>query len=118
MLSYVSDPEKPFVEVTVEGHITEDELHEGIRQLRAEVVTGQKSRVLEVIHDFKGMDFAAIWTDLRDGLPLARYVDKVAVVADQRWIQELSGLGCLITKAELKVFDLARLDEARTWIAQ
>ncbi len=50
-------------------------------------------------------------------MPLAQKVERVAVVADQAWIRGLAELGHLFTRAELKVFTLEELPQARAWIA-
>ena len=48
---------------------------------------------------------------------LKAWIDRVAVAADQAWIRRFAALGHLFTKAELKVFALEDLAEARAWIA-
>jgi hypothetical protein len=55
-------------------------------------------------------------TDIRLGAPLAQKVDRIAVVADRKWIRQLAELGHLFTKAKLKVFALDDLAQARAWI--
>jgi hypothetical protein len=45
-----------------------------------------------------------------------RKVERVAVVADQTWIRQLAELGHLFTRAELKVFAMDELAQARAWI--
>ena len=91
-------PGSPVVEINVEGSITNKDLE-------------------QIIQHFTGMELAALWTDIRLGVPFAQKVDRVAVVADQKWIRQLAELGHLFTRAELKVFALDDLAQARAWIA-
>ena len=72
--------------------------------------------MIEIIQHFTGMELAALWTDIRLGVPLAQKVDRIAVVADQKWIRQLAELGHLFTMAGLKVFALGELAQARAWI--
>ncbi len=117
MIGYSTQPGSPVVEITVEGSITNPELEETIKGLQAGFDQGGKSRIIEIIRHFTGMELSALWTDIRLGVPLAQKVDRVAVVADQTWIRQFADVGRLFTKAELKVFAPAQLDEARAWIA-
>jgi hypothetical protein len=117
MIQYSTQPGSPVVEITVEGTLTNKDLEEAINGLHSRFDQDGKTRVIEIIRHFTGMELAALWTDIRLGVPLARKVDRVAVVADQKWIRQLAELGRLFTKAQLKVFALDELAQARAWIA-
>jgi hypothetical protein len=116
MIRYSTQPGSPVVEITAEGAITNQELEETIKGLQAEFDQNGKTRVIEIIQHFTGIEPAAIWTDIRLGVPLARKIARVAVVADQRWVRQLAELGHLFTRAKLKVFAPAELGQARAWI--
>jgi hypothetical protein len=118
MIRYSTELNSPVVELTVEGKITDADLKANMERLRDDLERNGKTRILEVIEHFTGMEPQALWTDFRLGLPLARKVSRVAVVADQAWIRAASHLGRFFTSAELRAFEPAELDEARTWIAQ
>ena len=116
MIRYSTEPGSPVVEITIEGSITNKDLEETINALHAEFDQNGKSRVIEIIRHFTGMELAALWTDIRLGVPLARKIERVAVVADQTWIRQFAELGRLFTRAELKVFAPDDLAQARAWI--
>jgi hypothetical protein len=118
MIGYSTQPNSPVVELTVEGRVTDADLKASIERLREDLERNGKTRILEVIQGFTGMEPQALWTDVRLGLPLANKVSRVAVVADQAWIRSATHLGRFFTSAELKTFEPAELDEARTWIAR
>jgi hypothetical protein len=117
MIRYSTQPDSPVVEVTVEGTVTNDELEAAIKALQVGFEQNGKTRVIEIIQHFTGIELSAIWTDFRLGVPLARKIERVAVVADQRWVRQMAGLGHLFTRAELKVFAPEQLVSARAWIA-
>lgn len=117
MIHYSTQPGSPVVEITVEGSLTNKDLEEAINRLQSEFDQNGKTRVIEVIRRFTGMELAALWTDVRLGVPLAKKIARVAVVADQAWIRQLAELGHLFTRAELKIFPLEELAQARVWIA-
>jgi hypothetical protein len=116
MIRHSTQPGSPVVEITVEGTITNKDLEETINELQSGFDQDGKTRVIEIIQHFTGMELAALWTDVRLGVPLAKKVERVAVVADQKWIRQLAELGHLFTRAELKVFALDELAQARAWI--
>jgi hypothetical protein len=116
MIHYSTQPGSPVVEITVEGSLSNRDLEEAIGHIHSEFDQNGKTRVLEIIRHFTGMELAALWTDIRLGVPLARKIDRVAIVADQRWIRQLAEVGRLFTKAEMKIFAPENLAEARAWI--
>lgn len=118
MIRYSTEPNSPVVEIKVDGKVTDAELTASIERLREDLEQHGKTRVLEVIEHFTGIEPQALWTDLTKGPPLAQKVSRVAVVADQAWIRAATHLGRFFTRAELKAFEPSELDEARTWIAR
>ncbi|MGC1301968.1 MAG: STAS/SEC14 domain-containing protein [Caulobacteraceae bacterium] len=116
MIHYSTQPGSPVVEIKVEGHVANLELEESIRQLRIDIEQNHKTRLIEIIEHFTGIEPAAIWTDLKLGLPLAQKVTRVAVVADQAWIRMMTEFGQFFTRAEVKSFEPAEIDQARAWI--
>jgi SpoIIAA-like len=117
MIRYTTQPGSPVVEIRANGTITTQELKDAITALRADFEQNGKTRVIEIIEHFTGIEPSAIWTDITLGVPLAQKVDRVAVVAEQSWVRGLAELGHLFTRAELKVFVPTELDQARAWIA-
>jgi hypothetical protein len=117
MIQYSTQPGSPVVEIIVEGTVTSKDLEETINGLHSRFDQEGKTRVIEIIQHFTGMELAALWSDIRLGIPLAQKVDRVAVVADQKWIRQFAELGRMFTKAKLKVFAPDDLAEARAWIA-
>jgi hypothetical protein len=118
MIRYSTAPGSPVVEIAVEGHLTDADLKASILRLREDLEQNGKTRILEVIQNFTGIEPQAVWTDIRLGTPLANKVSRVAVVADQAWIRAVAHLGRFFTGAELKIFEPGELDQARDWIAK
>jgi hypothetical protein len=116
MIDYKSSPDSPVIEVRASGKITDGELRACLDRIGPDLDAG-KTRVLEIIEHFTGMEAAALATDLKSGVPLAQKVTRVAVVADQSWVRGATHLGALFTRADLKVFKPEQLAEARSWIA-
>lgn len=118
MIQYSTEANSPVVEITVEGRITNDELRTAINRMHDDIAVAGKTRIIEVIRHFTGMEPKALWSDVELGVPLAHKVTRVAVVADAAWIRAATHLGRFFTKAELKVFEPGQLDDARRWISK
>jgi hypothetical protein len=71
MIRYSTQPGSPVVEITVEGTITNKGLEETINRLHSLFDQDGKTRVIEIIQRFTGMELVALWTDIRLGVPLA-----------------------------------------------
>ena len=81
MIQYHTTPDSPIVEITVEGKITDHELREAIERMRGDLELNGKTRVLERIEHFSGIEPKALWTDMTLGVSVARKVSRAAVVA-------------------------------------
>jgi len=116
MIQYHTEPNSPVVEILVEGKITDHELREAIERMRGDIELNGKTRVLERIEHFTGIEPKALWTDLTLGVPLARKVTHAAVVADAAWIHTSMHLARFFTKAQVKAFHTNELEQARAWL--
>jgi hypothetical protein len=116
MIQYQSTPDSPVIEISVEGKITDHDLREAIERMRGDLEVSGKTRVLERIEHFSGIEPKALWTDMTLGVSVARKVTRAAVVADAGWIRASMHLARFFTKAEIKAFRVDELEEARAWI--
>lgn len=116
MILYHTESDSPVVEISVEGKITDHDLRETIERMRGDLELNGKTRVLERIEHFTGIEPKALWTDITLGVPLARKVTRAAVVADAGWIHAAMHLARFFTRAEVKAFHVDELEQARDWI--
>lgn len=116
MIQYHTTPDSPVVEISVQGKVTDHDLREAIERMRGDLELNGKTRVLERIEHFTGIEPKALWTDLTLGVPLARRITRAAVVADAGWVRASMHLARFFTKAEVKAFHVNELEEARAWI--
>ena len=74
MIDYKTEPTSPVIEIHISGHVTNAELEARLKAVRDDVELHGKTRVLEFIEAFTGIEPAALWTDVKLGLPLANNV--------------------------------------------
>ncbi|HWK61327.1 MAG TPA: STAS/SEC14 domain-containing protein [Eoetvoesiella sp.] len=116
MILYHTAPDSPVIEISVEGKITDHELREVIERMRNDLELNGKTRVLEHIEHFSGIEPKALWTDMTLGVSVARKVTHAAIVADAGWIRASIHLARFFTKAEIRTFHTNELGQARAWI--
>lgn len=116
MIHYRSEAGSAAVEIEVEGKVTDAELKAALARFRADVEAG-KTRVIEIIRDFDGIEPKALWTDLTQAAPLASKVERAAVVADAGWIRSLASMSQHFIRAEVRSFEPDKIEVARAWIA-
>ena len=74
MILYHTEPDSPVIEISVEGKITDHDLREAIERMRGDLELNGKTRVLERIEHFTGIEPRALWTDITLGVSVARKV--------------------------------------------
>ncbi len=117
MIRYDTAQSSPVVEIEVSGRVTDHDLRRTIDRLRSDIELHGKTRVLEIVSGFTGIEPAAIWSDLTLAPPLVRKISRAAVVADAGWLRGLTTLSSVFVKAEVKSFSPDRMAEARAWIS-
>ena len=65
MLSYKEYDNAHAVEIVVGGRVSTEEFDRVAGKLEAFIARHGKVRVLEVVHDFEGMDAGAFWHDVK-----------------------------------------------------
>lgn len=90
-------------------------------QLRRAVEGGGGLRTLYVIESLDEMEPAALWADAKVGFNLGvRHREswvRSAIVTDIEWIARATRLFAWMIPGESRVFPLAELEQAKTWVA-
>ena len=67
--------------------------------------------------EFSGMEFAAMWRDLKFGIGHSRDFHRLAVVGGRKWMEWCVKLTAPLFKAEIICFGPGQAEEARTWLS-
>ena len=117
MITVQPDTAPGVLELTVDGRVTEADMKAAMSALEARAAQGHKLKILEDIVSVEGMTPAALWEDLRRGMPLMDDISHVAVVTDKKWIRSVSDMAKVLPIAEIRTFERSQLGEAREWLA-
>ena len=103
------------IELEILGHITKADVQLATSKLKEAFTRHEKIRLIEILRHFKGMDPSAFWEDLKLIRDVGRF-SHVAIVSDRGWVHGFSRIMDAMFSAEIRVFKLSELNQARTWI--
>ncbi len=106
------------IDLTVAGHVTDDDYDRLIPQLEREIAHQGGLRVLLDMTDMDGIEPKALWRDLKFDMKHRNDYERVAVVGDQRWHDWATRLFQPIAGGEVRYFDASQRDAAERWIEQ
>ena len=92
-----------------------------VPELRRAVEGGKGLRTLYVIEDLDEIEPGALWADSKLGFDLGvRHHDawvRSAIVTDIHWMARATKMFAWMIPGEARVFPLAELEQAKTWVA-
>jgi hypothetical protein len=116
MLSYKELDNLASVEIEISDRVTTEEFDTTAKKLEAFIARHKRVRVLEIIHDFEGMDVGAFWHDLRFSLRHLKDFSRCAIVTNERWFSPLSALAEPFIDCEVAYFPPEDIEAARDWL--
>ena len=117
MLSHRVDPETGIIEILIDGPTDSECYRALIQDMDAQIARMGQIRVLEIVRDLGWVSPAVWWEDLGWSFRHLKDISRAAVVTDKSWIGPIVTMMSGVMVAEVRVFGLAELDEARVWLA-
>jgi hypothetical protein len=105
------------LEVSVTGKLTKESYQKLVPAVDAQIKQYGKLRILFVMEDFHGWTAGAMWEDLKFDLKHWKDIERLALVGDKKWEKGMASFCKPFTKATIRYFDAADVDEAREWLA-
>lgn len=104
------------LEVQVTGKLTKEAYQEFVPLVEKMVAQHGKVRILFHMHDFHGWEAGALWEDIKFDMKHFKDIERLAIVGESKWEQGMAMFCKPFTTAKIQYFDVAKIDEARTWI--
>jgi SpoIIAA-like len=104
------------LEVRVVGKLTKEAYETFVPAVDAQIKQYGKLRILFVMQDFHGWTAGALWEDLKFDVTHWKDIERLAVGGDKKWEKGMAAFCKPFTKAEIRYFDLAQLEQAREWL--
>jgi hypothetical protein len=121
MIERIDDVPAGVIGVRASGKLTKDDYRDGLEPALKEATDSGEARVLFVLPDFDGLEPGAWIEDVKTGLKVEienrSAWKKLAVVTGVDWIAKAMRLFAWAMPGELAVYDLEKLDEAKSWVA-
>ncbi|WP_420586706.1 STAS/SEC14 domain-containing protein [Ruegeria sp.] len=120
MITVHTNSDGALIEVELSGEVTSKDYSETlVPAIEAALAEHDTVRLLAVVQpEFKGYDLGAAWADTKLGLSHWRGFDRIAVAADQGWVQTSIRLAAPILPCPVQVFELSELEAARRWMRE
>ena len=120
MIELMTDLPDNVVGFTASGEVSEDDYEDVlIPAMESKLQAYDKIRALYNFGpEFEKFDGDAMWEDTKVGMQHLTDFEKIAVVADQKWIRRsIKAFGWLMP-GEVKLYDGDQLDEAKAWVSE
>ncbi|WP_170151078.1 STAS/SEC14 domain-containing protein [Hephaestia caeni] len=117
MIDYRTDSHG-IVEFTIDGPITKPEYDRIVAEIDAAIERFGKLRMIEIVKDIGAIDSAIWWPDLKWAATHMKHIARCAVVTDKGWIGAITRAAAAVLPAEIRVFSLPDVAEARAWVRE
>lgn len=116
MLAYKELDNLAAVEIDISGRVSTEEFDATATKLEAFIARHGRVRVLEIIHDFEGMDATAFWHDLKFSLRHLNDFSRCAIVSDAKFLSIWSAITEPFIDAQVEYFPPDQVEAARDWL--
>lgn len=87
-----------------------------IPQVREALRQHQQIRLMFLLDGFRGWGMKAAWDEFSFGLEINPYIEYVALVGDRRWERWVAQMTGIVSKGEVRYFDLKEANQAWQWL--
>jgi len=118
MYQYLPENTGAIVAVRTSGKLTRDDLHQLLPEVEARIKQHGKVRFYWEMEAFDGWEPLSFVQDRLFDVKHATDFEKIAIVGDKKWQEQLSNLMKPFTKAPLKYFDEDQKEAAWQWLRE
>lgn len=116
-VTYKEDAAAKTIELVVNGKVTQEDWDNVAPKFSKFLDDHGTIRLIEVIESLKGFDPILIWEGIKFDIKAIPRISHCAIVSDIGWISPISRAAGALMPMQLRTFDLAQVDAARSWIA-
>jgi hypothetical protein len=116
MINFLNQSEHNLLAVAIIGKLNAEDERSLDHKLTTLNDTYGKLQLYVDLTEAEGIDFGALWQDIRNTLKHFNNIERIAVVGDQGWERFISGAAELLTPAECKFFYAQDHETALAWL--
>jgi hypothetical protein len=121
MVERIDDMPAGTIGLRASGKLSRDDYREGLEPALREGFESGELRLLFVLTDFEGLEAGAVPEDLKTGLSAwfghHSAWKRFALVTDVEWVAKAMHMFAWMTPGEVMIGGLAKIDEAKAWVA-
>ncbi len=107
------------VAIRVSGKIDKGEMQQIFTAMQAVVEQHGRINLLVELDRWQGITASGLWEDLKGGLPLAKKMQREAVVTESKFLEIWTRIGSsLWPGVEAKVFKPSEREQALAWVSE
>ncbi|MDR0786345.1 MAG: STAS/SEC14 domain-containing protein [Gemmatimonadota bacterium] len=115
MFSFTTDDAAGYIEITVNGAISEDDFEGVVKAIDRLTAVHGRLNALEIVRGLPSLPSELWWKDLKYSLSNLDSFGRCAVVSEMGWIGPVTRFFAALLRMEIRAFPLAELEEARAW---
>jgi hypothetical protein len=116
-MQLTEEQEGKLLEVRASGKLSKEDYAQFRPELERLISRHGKIRILFEMEDFHGWSAGALWEEIKLDVKYSADVERVAIVGEKKWQQELAKFAKPFTSAEVRYFDRENSVQARAWAA-
>jgi hypothetical protein len=109
-------PTGEYIEVELSGKLTKEDYVAFIPTVESAIRQHGAVRLIVVMRDFHGWTAGALWEDVKFDWKHYGDIERLAIVGEKKWEAGMAQFCRPFTRATIKYFDIADIDEARRWV--
>lgn len=103
--------------VHVSGRLVKKDYEQLIPKSKQLIQKHGKIRILFDMADFQGWDDWAVWEEVKLGIEHFSDIERIAMIGEEHWQQDIATFSKPFTRAKLRYFDHTDSATARRWLA-
>ena len=115
MLSFTTDEDAGYIEMTVDGDVEQAEYEAVVQAIERLIVRHERIDAVEVIRRLGDMPMGLWWRDLNYSFSRLDSFGRCAVVTDNGWMGPMARFFAAFLSVQVRTFDLKDLETARAW---
>jgi len=105
-----------YLEVELNGKLTKEDYAAFVPAIELAIRQHGKIRMIVVMRDFQGWTAGALWEDVKFDWKHYGDIERLAIVGEKKWEAGMAQFCRPFTRATIKFFDIADIDDARRWM--
>jgi len=117
-IQITEEQEGRIVTVMLTGKLVKEDYETFVPEIERLVKQHGKIRMLVEFRDFHGWTAGALWEDTKFAARYFNDIERLAIVGEAKWEKGMAVFCKPFTRAKVRYYDVAKEDEARSWIRE